>query len=305
MSDAHAIKPDGQPEENTLSPDSDSADLTQDTPARDIEADEPVDGYSLGQPLGGKRRPTHNDQHEVDLKEDELHEGEPISNAILRGLGGVIKLASKVSPAQHHDLDRVEEEQDESVSEARQEERSASDSRTPSRRTSISAPSSPSALKNRHRSLSSLSITSLLSNAPHRQSSTTVAQTSSSHGTAKRPGHSRTNSAATLTSKAHTLSSPSSRPAIFREHSRPRVRANSHPDLQALLESYDANPDHHTVLWQVDDGGDGDGDGDGDGEPEGSSSRPTSGSDTDEGNRTPTEDEAFSSIDAIEEQVVA
>ena len=40
------------------------------------------------------------------------------------------------------------------------------------------------------------------------------------------------------------------RPSHFREMSKPRARANSHPDLQALLDSYDAaGPAQHTVLW--------------------------------------------------------
>lgn len=40
------------------------------------------------------------------------------------------------------------------------------------------------------------------------------------------------------------------RAGSFREISKPRARANSHPDLQALLDSYDAaGPAQHTVMW--------------------------------------------------------
>ena len=40
------------------------------------------------------------------------------------------------------------------------------------------------------------------------------------------------------------------RAGSFREMSKPRARANSHPDLQALLDSYDAaGPAQRTVMW--------------------------------------------------------
>lgn len=43
------------------------------------------------------------------------------------------------------------------------------------------------------------------------------------------------------------------RPGQFREMSKPRARANSHPDLQALLDSYDAaGPAQRTILWRND-----------------------------------------------------
>lgn len=63
-----------------------------------------------------------------------------------------------------------------------------------------------------------------------------------------RPGHSRSSSSVSI----RTM-----RPGHCREMSKPRARANSHPDLQALLDSYDAaGPAQHTVLWRSEDGED-------------------------------------------------
>lgn len=108
-----------------------------------------------------------------------------------------------------------------------------------------SAPSSPGAsMRNsqRQRSFSSLSMASLTpNNSLKRHGSSSSNRSALTEGTQSRPGHSRSNS---------SISIRTMRPGSFRENSKPRARANSHPDLQALLDSYDAaGPAQHTVMY--------------------------------------------------------
>jgi hypothetical protein len=89
----------------------------------------------------------------------------------------------------------------------------------------------------RQRSLSSLSMASLTPSTPNPGST-------SRHGSS-RPGHSRSSSSISVM----TMRPPGS----FKETSKPRARANSHPHLLALLDSYDASgPAQHTVVWRND-----------------------------------------------------
>lgn len=104
-----------------------------------------------------------------------------------------------------------------------------------------SAPSSPGTFRQGHRqrSLSTLSMAAL--------TPATAQPPPSSGYQAPRPGHSRSSSSASVATM---------RPGIFKEQSRPRARATSHPDLQALLDSYESSGGaQQTVVWrsEVDD----------------------------------------------------
>ncbi|KAK9900548.1 hypothetical protein P389DRAFT_165995 [Cystobasidium minutum MCA 4210] len=123
---------------------------------------------------------------------------------------------------------------------------SPSGSHTPlaSQTPTSSAPPSPGISirsSNRQRSFSSLSMASLTpSNTLYRNNSTASSPSTTTHAL-PRPGHSRSSS---------TVSVRTMRAGSFREISKPRARANSHPDLQALLDSYDAaGPAQHTIMW--------------------------------------------------------
>lgn len=107
-----------------------------------------------------------------------------------------------------------------------------------------SAPPSPGISirsSNRQRSFSSLSMASLTPSSSLRRNGSTASSPSTAQASSYRPGHSRSNS---------SMSVRTMRAGSFREISKPRARANSHPDLQALLDSYDAaGPAQHTVMW--------------------------------------------------------
>jgi len=129
---------------------------------------------------------------------------------------------------------------------------SPSGSHTPlaSRTPTSSAPPSPGTSirnSNRQRSFSSLSMASLtpsISSKQHSSAQVLGSPNASTSSSTVRPGHSRSNS---------SISTRTIRAGQFREMSKPRARANSHPDLQALLDSYDAaGPAQHTVVWRSD-----------------------------------------------------
>lgn len=255
----------------------------------------------------------------ADMAEDHQPD-DPVAYMAMNATAGMVRLGSMMSNTQHHDLDSVAEEQDESIEKMDLEEddkdadsytqartpqislsrntsshrlhgnslytsdnhhsnhnyhqyrKSTSLSSTPShspsasftslphsspsgshtplasRTPTSSAPPSPGTsmrISNRQRSLSSLSMASMTSsnntNLKRNSSSAHTEASISNNQQQTRPGHSRSNS---------SISIRTMRQGHFREMSKPRARANSHPDLQALLDSYDnAGPAQHTVLW--------------------------------------------------------
>ena len=229
MSDAHALKQDGEPELQSLaaSPSPEAAALwSSDSDREDIaEQDD------------GSPRPRLGTASEMDASEEKEHSvlapGDTVSNVAQRGLGSLIAVGSKISSQSHHDLDAVQEEQDEDIADIDSDTDEESSSRHTRYYTAASearsTPNSPVA-RQRQRSRSTLSLTSLTP-------TTTTIPLPSPSMSASRPTHSRTPSSSTL------------RPGFMRQNSRPRARTNSHPDLQALLDSYEASPSQHTVLF--------------------------------------------------------
>lgn len=157
---------------------------------------------------------------------EDLSEEDAIRNAASHAVSQMLKVGSQLSS--HHDLDMVEEEQDADTEATHQD-------KPRSRASSIIPPPSPSSY--RQRALSSLSITPASGTSP----------ASASHSVASsayRPSHSRQSSS----SSVYTA-----KPGLFRQTSRPRARANSHPDFQALLDSYENSPSQaQTVLMSSD-----------------------------------------------------
>ena len=268
MSDAHAIKEDGEPEAKSLpaSPGLSMGESATDTTmsgGSDSSMDEDDTPHDMDTSLDTAGVPNADRQREGYVPDGTEASG-MMSDLALRSVGGMISsAASLAAPSQqHHDLERVDEEQNESIaqmdahdggrSEGESEDgqsirhsryyTAASTAGLPSPSTSsarpppISTPSSPSYFR-RQRSVSSLTL------APLTPSTGTRDLPLPSPGTVSaapsfRPSHSRTSSSSTIT-----------RPGIIRKNSRPRIRTNSHPDLQALLDSYEAAPSRNTVLF--------------------------------------------------------
>ena len=245
MSDAHALKADGEPELESLPADlspisqddglaiSLNADISEGDTEQEIHSSSSAEEDEYGAVEDRNDAETERTQ---EINRQELEDGDPESKAALQTVGFMIRAATKLSPDQHHDLACVDEERDDlTLSQASTETSPLS---SPKPRKASSVPSSPASAHNRHRSLSLLSITPTptpLSTSPTQPLSAF---------TALRPSHSRQNS---------THSSFSAKSGMFRQNSRPRARQNSHPDLQALLDSYDRSPSQHTaVLWRTD-----------------------------------------------------
>jgi hypothetical protein len=222
MSDAHAIKADGQPEAQSLpaTPRQGSRELDDDRDSSsDAEEDQSSDQYSPQ--LAGDD--TVNTQ-DSSIMLEELPEDDALRNAASHAAGQMLKLGSQMST--HHDLAMVEEEGQDADTEAGYRDK------TRSRASSVA--SSPATRPYRQRTLSSLSI------APSSSASASQSLPSSAH----RPSHSRQSSS----SSVYTV-----KPGLFRQTSRPRARANSHPDLLALLDSYENSPSQaQTVLMSSD-----------------------------------------------------
>lgn len=271
MRDAHAIKKDGTADEAALdaSPEQYSASLENDDEEEDDDGDDE----------NGRVSPdadANNDGHEGLGNEGYG----TLANTATRAVGDMIHAATSVSPQTHHNLDTLNEEQNEHVDALREEE--AQSNQTVGRPTidtsshipGASAPlmiHSPPSQKSRHRSISSLTLTP--STSPKQSTAPSL-----------RPTHSRQTSRDSFLSsvlspfKPATSPLPSSaqtsptinrpglvdgdlqRPGYFKRDSRPRARSGSHPDLQALIDSYDAHPSQHTIVWH---GGSGESEGEG------------------------------------------
>ena len=248
MSDAHAIKADGEPDPTSL-PTNPSHPIQDDEDdgeaSAEANASDRGDEYGLHSPSNTEEANNGfiGNEH-ASSQHVELEEGDPVANAALRGIGAMVHAASKISPDQHHDLDRVDEEQDDSIM-------SVDDTDVPLQSIqwnptysskSLSVPTSPSSpFRNRHRSLSLLSITP----TPTPLSTSPSQPLSAAFNTTSRPSHSRHNSSQSNFSTTKS--------GLFRQNSRPKARQNSHPDLQALLDSYEKSPSHHTtILWRTD-----------------------------------------------------
>jgi hypothetical protein len=269
MSDAHAIKEDGEPEAKSLpaSPGPSVGESATDTAMSggsdssmdedDALRDTDTAHDTAGVPCSDPRREEH--------APDGTEASGPVSDLVLKGVGGMIGSAASLAATsqQHHDLERVDEEQDESIahmdahdggryggeSDDGQSMRhsryytAASTAGLPSPSSSsarpppISTPSSPSYFR-RQRSVSSLTLAPLTPSTSTRDLPLPSPGGAVSAAPSFRPSHSRTSSSSTIT-----------RPGIIRKNSRPRIRTNSHPDLQALLDSYEAAPSRNTVLF--------------------------------------------------------
>lgn len=235
MSDAHALKQNGEPEAQSLaaSPSPEAANVWGSDSGKedDTDAESPrlvAEGVSDSDATSEDGSSSVQAENQVGL-----HASDIISNVGQRVIGGLVEGAAKTSNKQQHDLDRVQEEQNEDIAGIDTD----TDEETASRHTRYytatsetrSTPNSPS-VRQRHRSRSTLSLTSLTPT----MSTIALPSPGISGG---RPAHSRTPSSGTI------------RPGFMRLNSRPRARTNSHPDLQALLDSYEASPSQHTVLF--------------------------------------------------------
>lgn len=269
MSDAHAIKEDGEPEAKSLpaSPGLSVGESATDTTmsgGSDSSMDEDDASHDMDSSIDAAGVPYANLQREG-YAPDGTEASGVMSDLALRGVGGMISsAASLAAPSQqHHDLERVDEEQNESIAQMdahnggryegeRDDGQSIRHSRyytaastagLPSPSTSstrpppISTPSSPSYFR-RQRSVSSLTLAPLTPSTGTRDLPLPSPGSTVSAAPSFRPSHSRTSSSSTIT-----------RPGIIRKNSRPRIRTNSHPDLQALLDSYEAAPSRNTVLF--------------------------------------------------------
>lgn len=271
MSDAHAIKEDGEPEakslpaspglsvgesatDTTMSGGSDSS-MDEDEAQPDVDASLGTEGSNLARV----------DADRDDIAPDGTGQSDLLSDLVLNGVSGMISSAASLaaSSQQHHDLERVDEEQDNSLAQMDMDHLSMhagdsddgesirhsryysaastiglpSPSASSTRPAPMSIPSSPSYFR-RQRSVSSLTLAPLTPATATRDLPLPSPGSTASLAPYFRPSHSRTSSSSTIT-----------RPGIIRENSRPRIRTNSHPDLQALLDSYEAAPSRNTVLF--------------------------------------------------------
>ena len=236
MSDAHALQQNGEPEVQSLaaSPSMEAVALWENDSRKGDEVFH--DTNSPETPTDGLSESDTSENGIADIeqkKQDALQPGDTVSNAAQRGLGSLIMGASKMSSLNHHDLDSVQEEQDANIADIDSDTDMETSSRHTRYYTAVSeartTPNSPVA-RQRQRSRSTLSLTSLT------PTQSTIPLPSPSFSVI-RPSHSRTPSNGTI------------RPGFMRQNSRPRARTNSHPDLQALLDSYEASPSQHTVLF--------------------------------------------------------
>lgn len=233
MSDAHALQNNGEPEAQSLaaSPTPEAAKLWASDPAKEDESELDSPHTAMETISDSETTSEEGNASLESKKKDILQPGDTVSSAAQHGLGALVEAASNASASRHHDLDSVQEEQDENVADIDSDEDQDAKSRhsryytAASTSETRSTPNSPST-RQRQRSRSTLSLTSLT------PTFSTIPLPSPG-----RPGHSRTPSGGTI------------RPGYMRMNSRPRARTNSHPDLQALLDSYEASPSQHTVLF--------------------------------------------------------
>ena len=227
LHDAHAIQRDGSaaPESLSASPEQILAELESEGSPQPRENNEDSDEATM-QTDTDRSGPTLEPDAELPSADNTLRA--KIADATMSMVGSLISNAAAASNKANHDVRGVHSEQEEDIEDASMLNHSTLMSRASSRQSqhhqSLSVPSSPRVGRTQSR----------------RKSVTTL----SSPSYAFTPLHG--DGDATVNAEDHRLEQ-------LRRVLRPRARSGSHPDLLALVDSYDKSPmECKTVLWRTD-----------------------------------------------------